>query len=104
MIDAAAFHVFRDGVGAALEWVAASERFLRDPSLKLDPGATWHVVYHLYNWQQFEALLPVGREGVLRRLEDVQVLLSEGDSEAASTVLKELAEMFRGDVQPPTIG
>jgi hypothetical protein len=65
MIDAAVHHVFRDGVGAALDWVAAAERFLRDPSQELDYGATWHVVYHLYNWQQFQALLPANRQFIV---------------------------------------
>ena len=104
MIEAAVFHVFRDGVGAALEWVAAAERFLRDPSHSLDHGATWHVVYHLYNWQQFEALLPIGREGVLERLKDMRLFLKEGDPEAAQGVLKQLEEMFGGDVLPPRVG
>lgn len=104
MIEAAVFHVFRDGVGAALEWVAAAERFLRDPSHGLDHGATWHVVYHLYNWQQFEALLPIGREGVLERLKDMRLFLKEGNPEAAQEVLKRLEEMFSGDVPPPGIG
>ena len=104
MIEAAVFHVFRDGVGAALEWVAAAERFLRDPSQGIDHGATWHVVYHLYNWQQFEAVLPIGREGVLERLQDIKLFLSEGDPKAAEGVVKQLEEMFRGDVQPPGVG
>jgi hypothetical protein len=68
MIDTAAFHVYGDGVGAALDWLVAAEQFLRDPSRPLDYGATWHLIYHLYNWLQFPALLPVGRAGVLERL------------------------------------
>jgi hypothetical protein len=62
MVEAAVFHVFRGGVGATLDWLAAAELFLRDPAAGFDHGATWHAVYHLYNWQQFQALLPVGRE------------------------------------------
>jgi hypothetical protein len=104
MIEPAVFHVFRDGIGAALEWVAAAERFLRDPGAGLDHGATWHVLYHLYNWQQLQALLPIGREGVLERLQDMKRFLSEGDSETVERLRKELEEMFGGDVQPPTIG
>jgi hypothetical protein len=104
MIEAAVFHVFRDGVGAALDWVAAAERFLRDPASGFDYGATWHAVYHLYNWQQFQALLPIGREGVLDRLADLKLLLSENNPEAAAGVVKQLEELFRGDVQPPAVG
>jgi hypothetical protein len=104
MIEAAVLHVFRDGVGAALDWVAAAEQFLRDPGAGFDYGATWHVVYHLYNWQQFQALLPIGREGVLDRLSDIKLFLSENNPEAAGGVVKQLEELFRGDVQPPGVG
>jgi hypothetical protein len=104
MIEAAVYHVFRDGVGAALDWVAAAEKFLRDPAAGFDSGATWHAVYHLYNWQQFEALLPIGRAGVLDRLSDIKLFLSENNPKAATEVIKQLEELFRGDVQPPGVG
>jgi hypothetical protein len=104
MIEAAVFHVFRDGVGAALDWVAAAERFLRNPDAGFDYGATWHAIYHLYNWQQFQALLPIGRVGLLDRLADIRLFLSEDNPEAAVNVVKQLEELFRGDVQPPDIG
>ena len=84
MIETAVFHVFRDGVGAAIEWVAAAERFLRNPVSGFDCGATSHAVYHLHNWQQFQALLPVGRDGVLERLADIKRFLSENDPGAES--------------------
>ena len=42
-----------------LQEIAAIERFIRDPTGGLDYGAVSHVVYHLYNWQQFQALLPL---------------------------------------------
>jgi hypothetical protein len=104
MIDAAVLHVFREGVGAALDWVAAAERFLRDPTVGFDYGATWHVVYHLYNWQQFQALLPIGRASVLERLADLKLFLAESNSEAAARVAELLEELFRGDVEPPAVG
>jgi hypothetical protein len=101
MIEASFFHLFQDGVGAALDWVAAAERFLRDPGQGFDYGASVHAVYHLYNWQQLQALLPIGREGVLERLGDIQLFLSENNPEAALRVVKQLEELFRGNVQPP---
>jgi hypothetical protein len=104
MIEAAFFHAFQDGVGAALDWIAAAERFLREPAQGFDYGAAVHAVYHLYNWQQLRALLPVGREGVLERLDDIQLFLSENDPDAALRVVKQLQELFRGDVQPPAVG
>jgi hypothetical protein len=104
MIEAAIFHVYRDGIGAALEWVAAAERFLRSPDEGVDYGATWHVVYHLYNWLQLQAVLPIGRAGVLERLSDLRLFLTEGDTKAATRVIAQLEELFRGDVEPPNVG
>jgi hypothetical protein len=104
MIESAVYHVFRDGAGAALDWVAAAEKFLRSPSLGFDYGATWHAVYHLYNWLQFQALLPIGRAGVLERLADIKLLVSEGSADAATRVIEQLEAMFRSDVEPPAVG
>jgi hypothetical protein len=104
MIHAAVYHVFTDGVGAALKWVAAAERFLRDPNEGFDYGATSHVVYHLYNWLQFQALLPIGREGILERLSGVKLFMSEGSADAAVRVIEQLGNLSRGDARPPDLG
>jgi hypothetical protein len=101
MIEAAVHHVYVDGIGAVLDWVAAAERFLRAPSAGFDYGATSHAIYHLYNWQQLEAHLPIGRAGVLEQLADLKLFLSEGSTDAATGVVKRLEELFRGEVQPP---
>jgi hypothetical protein len=103
MIETAVFHVFVDGIGAALEWVAAAERFIRNPGAGFDSGATSHVVYHLYNWKLFEVLLPIGRAGILERLTDIKLLLSERDTEAAAGVVRQLEELFGGGSQPPIV-
>jgi hypothetical protein len=103
MLDTAVFHVFTDGVAAAAEWLAALERFLRDPSQGLDDGATCHLLYDLYNWQQFQVLLPAGREGVLELLGDAKQFLAEEDPQAVRRVLDSLEEMFRGGLQPPDL-
>jgi hypothetical protein len=101
MIDTATFHIGVDGVGAALEWLAAVERFLREPPQGLDSGATWHLLYHLYNWQQFQSLLPDGRAGMLEWLEQAKQHLLEGDTEAVGAALTQIEAMFQGGLQPP---
>jgi hypothetical protein len=104
MIDTAAFHVATDGIAAAVDWLAAVERFLTSPAAGLDYGATWHLLYHLYNWQQFEALLPIGRAGLLERLNDARVLLeSEDDKDAALHVIQGLLASFGGGLTPPKV-
>jgi hypothetical protein len=101
MVDTAVFHVYVDGIDAALDWVAAAERFLRDPERGMDYGATWHAVYHLYNWLQFEALMPTGRDGILELMADLRQFLSENDPQAALGVVSQLEEMFGGDRSSP---
>ena len=66
-------------------------------------GATAHVVYHLYNWKLFEALLPIGRAGILERLSDIKLFLSERDTEAAAGVVRQLEKLFGGSSQPPIV-
>jgi hypothetical protein len=103
MINTAAFHVATDGIGAAVDWLAAVERFLQNPEAGLDYGATWHLLYHLYNFQQFEALMPVGREGLRERLNDVRIFLESEDDNAALRIVKELLATVNGDVTPPSV-
>jgi hypothetical protein len=104
MLDAAVFHIYVDGVKAALEWLAAAERFLREPGEGFDYGATWHLLYHLYNWLQLQALLPSGREGVLELLQDAKRFLAEQDYGAVQRVVGSLEEMFQGRLSPPGVG
>ena len=104
MIGCAVFHVYVDGVRAALEWVAATEQFLQDPSKSIDYGATFHLLYHLYNWQQFQALLPDGRTGVVALLNDVKHFLEkENDPEAALRTTNDLISMFEAGLTAPKV-
>jgi len=104
MIDTAAFHVCQDGIDAALEWIANIELFLRSPSKGLNYGSTWHLVYHLYNWLQFQALLPLGRAGIVEHLRDAQVCIDEESPDAAKQSIQLLIDQFTGDVGPPGVG
>jgi hypothetical protein len=101
MIDTATFHVAVDGVGAAFGWLAAVEQFLREPGHGLDGGATWHLLYHLYNWQQFQSLLPDGRAGMLVWVDQAKQLLAEGDTAGVGEALGQLGAMLQGGLQPP---
>ncbi|MBD2022632.1 hypothetical protein H6F43_20830 [Leptolyngbya sp. FACHB-36] len=101
MLEAAAFHTYGDGIGAAIDWLVDLELFLREPGRKLAIGATYHVLYHLYNWYQFSELLPDGKAGVLQRLQEIRELVADRDVEAILTTVEELEAMFKGGRNPP---
>lgn len=96
MLKTAVFHTYVDGIGAAIDWLVDLELFLREPSRKLDIGATYHLLYHLYNWYQFNELLPDGKTGVLDRLKEIRELVADGETEAILATVEELESMFEG--------
>jgi hypothetical protein len=96
MLGTAVFHTYVDGIGAAIDWLVELELFLREPSRNLDIGATYHLLYHLYNWYQFHELLPDGKTGVLERLKEIKALVADGEVEAILTTVEELESMFEG--------
>lgn len=99
MVNTATHHMYVDGPGAVVDWLADAELFLRDPEHRLSSGTTWHLLYHVYNWQQFQALLPDGREGMLR----LKQFAEEGDLSAVKRTVQELADAMEGGRQPPSI-
>lgn len=96
MLKTAVFHTCTDGIGAAIDWLVDLELFLREPSRELDIGITYHLLYHLYNWYQFNKLLPDGKTGVLERLKEIRELVADGETEAILTTVEELEAMFEG--------
>ncbi|MBN3874153.1 hypothetical protein [Nostoc sp. JL33] len=96
MLKTAVFHTYVDGIEAVIDWLVDLELFLREPSHQLDIGVTYHLLYHLYNWYQFNALLPDGKAGVLERLKEIKDLPSDGDIKAILTAVEELESMFEG--------
>jgi hypothetical protein len=57
----------------------------------------------LYNWQQFVALMPVGRAGLAERLADAEQFLAEGDPSAAGRILREMRAAVEGRLLPPNL-
>lgn len=101
MISTAIFHVYTDGIHAALDWLVDVELFLQNPEHTLDHGVTYHLIYHLYNWLQFTAILPETNESLLEKILDVKAALEEDDREGAINILEELKERFDGDLYAP---
>ena len=103
MIESATFHVCVDGIDAALVWLASVEQFLRDPDAGLSYGATWHLLHHLYNWQQFDSLLPLGKSGIAEHLGDIKTFLDESNPDAAKQTIEHLLKCLTGDLEAPSI-
>ncbi|OYP34331.1 hypothetical protein [Rhodopirellula sp. MGV] len=99
MIDTATFHVCVDGIDAALAWLASIEKFLQKPDDGLAYGATWHLLHHLYNWQQFESLLPLGKTGIADHLGDIRTFLDEPNPDAARQTIDHLLKCLSGDLE-----
>ncbi|MEH1932405.1 MAG: hypothetical protein V7L14_01465 [Nostoc sp.] len=102
MLKTAVFHTYVDGMEAAIDWLVDLELFLREPSHELDIGVTYHLLYHLYNWYQFSALLPDAKAGVFERLKEIKHLASDGDIEAILATVEELESIFEGDRNYPS--
>ncbi|MEO1296298.1 MAG: hypothetical protein AAFW75_10920 [Cyanobacteria bacterium J06636_16] len=96
MLNTAIFHTYVDGIGAAIDWLVDLELFLREPNRELDISTTYHLLYHLYNWHQFHALLPDGRTGVLERLKEIRELVADGEIDAIIATVEELQSMLEG--------
>ena len=101
MLFTAAHHVFGDGPEDVVRWLADAEMFLRDPEHKLCGGVTWSLLYHVYNWHQFAALLPEGKPMVLGLLEELKEFADEGALDAVKFHVKQLQDMFNGNQDVP---
>lgn len=101
MIDTATFHVYVDGFDAGLEWLASIELFLRDPKRGISYGATWDLLHHLYNWQQFEALMPIAKCGITELLQDIKGQLAESNLNGAKEMVDDLIERIDGNLSAP---
>jgi len=100
MIGTATFHVYVDGIGAALDWLVSAELFLRNPDIQvMDDG--WHLLYHLYNWHQFSFLIARGPREVLDIIEEIKEAIADKDEQAALAATRYLKERFEGGLCPP---
>ncbi len=101
MIRTATYHVYVDGPDAVLNWLADAELFLRDPEHDLCGGVTFDLLYHVYNWHQFRALLPDGKPGLLELLAEIRQFAGDGELEAVQQSVKHLEEVLEGHIDYP---
>jgi hypothetical protein len=103
MAHTAAHHLFGDGPEAAIDFLAAAELMIREPSKELDGSATVHLAYHLYNWMQFRALLPEGRQDVLDLVKQLREAVEENDMEFVRATLESLEDVVEGHRTAPDV-
>jgi hypothetical protein len=101
MIHTAVHHVYNDGPDAVIRWLADAELFLRDPSHRLCSGVTSDLLYHVYNWHQFQEMLPVGKPGLIELLDEIKLFVDEGSLDAVKKRVDDLKEMLEGNVNYP---
>ncbi|NET89984.1 MAG: hypothetical protein F6K45_18130 [Kamptonema sp. SIO1D9] len=101
MINTAVFHIYIDGIQAALDWLVDVELFLQNPKHTLSEGITFHLIYHLYNWLQFTAILSDTDEDLVEKINDVKAAIEDDDKDAALNILEELKNKFEGNLESP---
>ena len=105
MLRTAEFHLYVDGKGAALDWIADLALFLQSPSAEPPClGNAFHLLYHLYNWWQFQELLPEGTQGLRDLVNDAKQFIAEGDPDAAIGALQMIEQSLDGNLDYPKIG
>ena len=104
MLRTAEHHLYVDGKDAALNWIAELARFLQSPDAPPpDYGHDWDLLYHLYNWWQFRALLPEGKSQLLALTREARKFIEEGSLDAALTSLKAIEDSLDGNLDCPQI-
>jgi hypothetical protein len=104
MVATAAHHVYLEGAPAVVAFLADAELAIRNPGHQLDYGVTWQVLYHLYNWLQFWALLPDANDAMLSLLDDIEYTAEHDDHEALLKTVAELRDVLGGSQPTPEVG
>lgn len=103
MINTAIFHVYTDGVDAALDWLVAASEAISEGSPLPDDGTTWHLLYHIFNWYQFRELMPEGSQGLLDWIEGLEESVKEDDREAILHHAKGIRDILDASRPQPKI-
>jgi hypothetical protein len=101
MLDTVTHHLFVDGPTAVIDFLADAELAIRDPSHEIGYGPASELLYHVYNWLQFRALLPEGRQDILDLVKDLRQAVDENDHEFLKATLSELEDVVQGSRTPP---
>ncbi|MDB9518153.1 hypothetical protein PN466_14475 [Roseofilum reptotaenium CS-1145] len=101
MTEVAIFHVYVDGIGATLDWLVAIENFLRNPDNLIPHSKSSHLLYHIYNWHQFLALLPEGYPKIVELVEDIKAYINDDEIDVALDSIEELEDVLQARLDNP---
>ncbi|MBZ8182739.1 MAG: hypothetical protein SAL07_08285 [Oscillatoria sp. PMC 1051.18] len=103
MISTAITHVYLDGSRAALDWLASTELFLRNPDNEILNQCVDHLLYHLYNWHQFQTLIHARVTDLLEIIQDFKESVDNEDKEVALAAALELEKRLHARLTPPEL-
>ena len=103
MVHTAAHHVYQDGPEAVIDFLADAELAIREADHDLDMGVTWELLYHLYNWLQFRAVLPQGKQDLVDLVAELKEFTKDKDWDAVAKTVQELEDLVEGDRTPPDV-
>ena len=101
MLGAAVYHLYVELPRALRDLLAQLELSLTKPENGLHSGVTSEVLYHLYNWLQFEALVPKGQQHLLDHVRDLKECLESKDLDGATKILADIEDHLGASVSPP---
>lgn len=102
MVRTAAHHVYVDGPDAVLDFLADAELAIREPDHEIGFGPSSDLLYHVYNWLQFRAILPEGKQDLLDLVEELKEYVHDKDWNAMDKTVQELDDILQGSRTPPT--
>ncbi len=104
-VDLLAFHLFVDGHEALLDMLSHLELFIRGDIDDIDSGLSYHVQYHLHNYDLVTELIPYNSEDAVIDIDEMINLAQEDepDMKGILEMLKTLKDRIQGATRPLVI-
>ena len=101
MLSTAVHHLYGDGPQAVIDFLADAELAIQNPSHEVGYGPASDILYHVYNWLQFRAILPEGKQLLLELLSQLEGAVKDDDRELILSTVEEFRDVLEGSRQPP---
>lgn len=91
-------HLYVDGHDDLLNMLCELELFLRGETSHIDYGRISNIMYHLYNYQLVEGMMPDSAQDVIDDIKEVKSLINEDkpDIESINRILDDLTDIMEG--------